>query len=1007
MAIPVKVAVRCRPLNNKETDEGGQTCVDFPSEGSCICLRKKIFGFNFVFSPEISQIILYEEAVKPLINNLFLGYNATVLAYGQTGSGKTYTMGGAYTDDMPEETRGIIPRVLIDIFAEFKTRDMKVSAGVSYLEIYKEEIHDLLSEQKDQLCIREDYSGDIMIPGLTEVSVSDFTSTMACLTKGSTVRSTGSTAMNAQSSRSHAIFTITFTITSKTDTVDVRKAKFHLVDLAGSERIKKTMAEGDRLKEGININKGLLSLGNVISALSLEGGKRGHVPYRDSKLTRILQDSLGGNSYTLMIACISPADVNLEESVNTLRYAERASHIKNKPLINRDKRAAEIQELKQCVETLKAELIRVTGSGSDHEDYQSIVEKLELKAKENSILSEELKLAIDRETDLLNKVLDTEASRDTFQECLTSILSHLKDFLEDESVKEELVEAYTSVKEKIDKADSSLENVEDRSLEQQDGDIDNTSLTQEHVMQQAALGKELKEINEVLYKKMNLVQQMNKSEENIVMLKHQYQASMDKLQSEIENLQKERDMLKTELDTKSKAGTISEKRRQKMKSLEQEIDRLKLKMSEFARLQKLKENADKKIKTLDQDIQILKTNRVNLIKKMKKESDVYRSWKMKKDVEVNKLLQNDRKRQFEIQKLQRAQEKQQAILKRKSEEAAVANKRLKEALKKQALVRNDRNNNFERYDASANATKLKTLLEQELEVKVRVKEAKYHLKNLVEDRKTLSLELRRLKNSDPPTKKHITTDGDGSPKEVNISIKKLTDEINDRNVQIATLQSEIQEAENDKFKGCVETIRSINDSKVLLNFLIEKSIKERIDHNNDKSAVKDLKNNYLEAVKEKDSSEMKAKSLQNQHESSLVDLQQKYESKISFLLKQLKNGSEEEDSPVPKGVHAARNTIFVPDTPDILDNDPDYHPDSSMEFDTPYMKVTKKQAKPLKSCRCLRSKCKSKVCPCFKKTAFCLPSCSCANCENKPTFLFDSSTSDVDNENEDDENEDN
>ncbi|XP_036366880.1 chromosome-associated kinesin KIF4B-like [Octopus sinensis] len=207
---------------------------------------------------------------------------------------------------------------------------------------------------------------------------------------------------------------------------------------------------------------------------------------------------------------------------------------------------------------------------------------------------------------------------------------------------------------------------------------------------------------------------------------------------------------------------------------------------------------------------------------MKKEAGVYRSWKMKKDVEVNKLLQNDRKRQFEIQKLQRAQEKQQAILKRKSEEAAVANKRLKEALKKQALVRNDRNNNFERYDASANATKLKTLLEQELEVKVRVQEAKYHLKNLVEDRKTLSLELRRLKNSDPPTKKRITTDGDGSPKEVNISIIKLTDEINDRNVQIATLQSEIQEAENDKFKGCVETIRSINDSKVLLNFLIEK-----------------------------------------------------------------------------------------------------------------------------------------------------------------------------------------
>ncbi|GAB1604459.1 chromosome-associated kinesin KIF4A-like [Argonauta hians] len=992
MAIPVKVAVRCRPLNNKEVEEGGQSCVDFPSEGPCISLRKKVFTFNYAFPPQASQLTLYEEAVKPLINNLFSGYNATVLAYGQTGSGKTYTMGGIYTEDMTEETKGIIPRVLIDIFEEFKTRDMKFTAKVSYLEIYKEEVRDLLSDQKDALNIR-DYSGDIMITGLTEKAVTDFPSVMSCLTLGSTSRATGTTAMNNQSSRSHAIFTVLFTIISKTDTTDVRKAKFHLVDLAGSERIKKTMAEGDRLKEGININKGLLSLGNVISALSMEGGKRSHVPYRDSKLTRILQDSLGGNSYTLMIACISPADVNLEESLNTLRYAERASHIKNKPLINRDERVAEIQELKQCVETLKAELIRVTGGGSDHEDYNCVVEKLRVKTEENNVLGEELKLSIDRETELLNKILDIETCRDTYLDFINNILTELQKYIDDESGKDELFEAYQCLKEKLSKADTSTENIKEESVEEQEPAEGDNSMTQQHVMQQAALGKELKEINDVLYKKMHLVKQMNKSDETMEVLKHQYEATMDKLQSEIDELQKERDQLKIELNSKSKTGNISEMRRQKMKSLEQEIDRLKIKISEHARLQKLKENADKKVKVLDQEIQVLKTNRVNLIKKMKQESDVYRSWKMKKDLEVNKLLQTDRKRQFEIQKLQRAQEKQQAILKRKSEEAATANKLLKEALKKQTFVRNERRNKFEKYESCSAATKLKTLLDQELEVKVRVKEAKYHLENLVDDRRTLSYELRRMMNSDPPTKKRIVAAGDGSPKELDINIKKLRNQINDRNVQIANLQSEIQEAENDKVKSCVETVHMINDSKVLLNFLIDRHVKSRMEIHKLKNSVKETDENYHKAIKDNSSLESQLKSMENRHECNIVDMRQQYETKISLLVEQLKNATG--NNPVINGNFEKRkhNIPVVPETPEIEDSfvDPDYHPDSSLEFDTPYLRVTKKQAKPSQSCKCSRCKCKTKMCPCVKRSTFCLPSCNCYGCENKPAPLFDDS----------------
>ena len=209
------------------------------------------------------------------------------------------------------------------------------------MELYNEQLFDLLSSKprrEDTIVeLREDGIKGIKIPGLTEVEISSVADTMAILEKASEGRVTAATAMNARSSRSHAIFTLTIEVRAKGDTKAMTVSKFHLVDLAGSERQKKTKAKGDRLKEGININMGLLSLGNVISALGEENrGANSHIPYRDSKLTRLLQDSLGGNSHTLMIACVSPADSNLEETLSTLRYADRARKIKNKPIINRD-----------------------------------------------------------------------------------------------------------------------------------------------------------------------------------------------------------------------------------------------------------------------------------------------------------------------------------------------------------------------------------------------------------------------------------------------------------------------------------------------------------------------------------------------------------------------------------------------------------------------------------------------------------------------------------------------
>jgi kinesin family protein 4/21/27 len=251
---------------------------------------------------------------------------------------------------------------------------------VSFLEIYNEEIQDLLdtsnarmkylaiislpfrfNSAKNPINIREEKDGSISVYGINEEKVGSHEEIMATLERGSLHRSTASTLMNETSSRSHAIFTISIeqhkikdlkngtseAMNEEGEDDGFTTAKFHFVDLAGSERLKKTGATGSTLKEGININRGLLALGNVISALTDDTGKINHIPYRESKLTRILQDSLGGNSRTVMIACISPAESNLDESLNTLKYATRARFIKNKPVINRDPQSTIISQLKQ------------------------------------------------------------------------------------------------------------------------------------------------------------------------------------------------------------------------------------------------------------------------------------------------------------------------------------------------------------------------------------------------------------------------------------------------------------------------------------------------------------------------------------------------------------------------------------------------------------------------------------------------------------------------------------
>lgn len=334
----------------------------------------KTFTFDTVFGPESKQLDVYNLTARPIIDSVLEGYNGTIFAYGQTGTGKTFTMEGVRA--VPE-LRGIIPNSFAHIFGHIAKAegDTRFLVRVSYLEIYNEEVRDLLGkDQTQRLEVKERPDVGVYIKDLSAYVVNNADDMDRIMTLGHKNRSVGATNMNEHSSRSHAIFTITIECSEKgvDGNIHVRMGKLHLVDLAGSERQAKTGATGQRLKEATKINLSLSTLGNVISALV--DGKSTHVPYRNSKLTRLLQDSLGGNSKTMMCANIGPADYNYDETISTLRYANRAKNIKNKARINEDPKDALLRQFQKEIEELKKKLEEgeeISGSdtsGSEEED---------------------------------------------------------------------------------------------------------------------------------------------------------------------------------------------------------------------------------------------------------------------------------------------------------------------------------------------------------------------------------------------------------------------------------------------------------------------------------------------------------------------------------------------------------------------------------------------------------------------------------------------------------------
>lgn len=853
----VKVAVNIRPLVGDERLQGCKDCVTVISGKPQVQIGSHSFTFDHVYGstgPPSSS--MFEECVSPLVDGLFQGYNATVLAYGQTGSGKTYTMGTGFKDSYQT---GIIPQVMNVLFSKIETLkdQMEFQLHVSFIEILKEEVRDLLDSSsftkveganghagkvtipgKPPIQIRESSNGVITLAGSTEVSVNTLKEMASCLEQGSLSRATGSTNMNNQSSRSHAIFTITleqmrklnpaFPGESTTDNMSEEYlcAKLHLVDLAGSERAKRTGSDGLRFKEGVHINKGLLALGNVISALGDEKKRKEglHVPYRDSKLTRLLQDSLGGNSRTVMIACISPADINAEETLNTLKYANRARNIQNKPVVNRDPMSNEMLKMRQQLEYLQAELFARGGSSSD--EIQVLKERIAWLETANQDLCRELH-------EYRSRCSNVEPCETDAQVCAQDGINC--------SVKSDGVINCSIKSDGLKRGLQSIESPDFQMVETMSGDsreIDEEVAKEwEHTLLQNSMDKELHELNKRLEQKESEMKLFGGFD--TAALKQHFGKKIVELEDEKRAVQQERDRLLTEVENLAACSDghtqkLHDIHSQKLKTLEAQILELKKKQENQVQLLKQKQKSDEAAKKLQDEIQFIKAQKVQLQQRMKQEAEQFRQWKASREKELLQLRKEGRRNEYERHKLQALNQRQKMVLQRKTEEAAMATKRLKELL--EARKSNGRENsgitNGNGMNGQSNEKSLQRWLDHELEVMVNVHEVRFEYEKQSQVRAALAEELSMLRQVDefaskglsPPRGKNgFARVSSMSPTARMARITSLENMLSISSNSLVAMASQLSEAEERERaftnRGRWTQLRSMGDAKNLLQYM--------------------------------------------------------------------------------------------------------------------------------------------------------------------------------------------
>ncbi|XP_043713863.1 kinesin-like protein KIN-4C isoform X2 [Telopea speciosissima] len=890
----IKVAVHIRPLIATELTVGCTDCITVVSGEPQVQIGSHAFTFDHVYgSMGSSSSAIFDECVAPLVDAFFHGYNATVLAYGQTGSGKTYTMGTNYSGEATGG--GIIPKVMETIFArvEAMKEPTEFLIRVSFIEIFKEEVFDLLdpssvSYSKGEgaslvkpaaarlpIQIRETANGGITLSGVIEAEVRTKEEMASYLSRGSLSRATGSTNMNSQSSRSHAIFIICMeqkkntrcTGTSVIDndaSDDILCAKLHLVDLAGSERAKRTGADGLRLKEGIHINKGLLSLGNVISALGDEKKRKegGHVPYRDSKLTRLLQDSLGGNSKTVMIACVSPADTNAEETLNTLKYANRARNIQNKAIINRDPVAAQMQRMRSQIEQLQSELLYFRGEGgAPFEELQILRHKISLLEASNAELQRELQerqVTCDR---LAQCSIDAQVEKDELILKIESARNGKSwDDIDSGDVNKEfgLVKTYVS---RIQELEGELRRLQSLSNSNRDSFIDSLDLEDdglrskspylndlpsicdgkaisisgemeevekelEHSSLQDKLDKELKQLDQRLEQKEAEMKRFGTVDTSV--LKHQYEKKVQELEQEKRALLNEIEDLRSNLVNISSASDdgaqkLKQEYLKKLNLLETQVSALKKKQDAQAQLLRQKQKSDEAAKRLQEEIQRIKSQKVQLQHKIKQESEQFRSWKASREKEVLQLKKEGIRNEYEMHKLLALNQRQKMVLQRKTEEAAMATKRLKELL--EARKASSRETSGAGNGNGSGIQALMQAIEHELEVTVRVHEVRLEYECQKEARAAMANEVSKLKEQAEKFKRKNSSDSlqTMSPGARNSRILALENMLATSSSNLVSMASQLSEAEERERifsgRGRWNQIRSVADAKNVMNYL--------------------------------------------------------------------------------------------------------------------------------------------------------------------------------------------
>ncbi|KAL9926598.1 kinesin-like protein KIF21A isoform 2-T2 [Glossina fuscipes fuscipes] len=880
----VRVAIRIRPQNSREIIDMCRICTSVtPSEPQINLGVDKAFTFDYVFDTDTAQPDIYQNCVEQLVEGALRGYNATVLAYGQTGSGKTYTMGTGFDYHLTEEEQGIIPRALFHIFSRIEevqlqaiddvsdTETVQFNIAVQFIELYNENIVDLLEPySKGRIHkIQENELGLITVSGASIKPIQSPQEALRYLQQGALARTTASTQMNIQSSRSHAVFTLLIRRLSQNE-YDVDEyvtltSKFHFVDLAGSERLKRTGATGDRAKEGISINSGLLALGNCISALGDKSRRATHVPYRDSKLTRLLQDSLGGNSQTLMIACISPSDRDFMETLNTLKYANRAKNIKNKVQLNQDQSSRTIAQLRKEIARLQLELMELKQGKREvnmegksfmtdtfHENEMLLLDnkRLQQRLKSmneaiNALTERNTQLRLEKEMNNWPSLVDTDQSvKNLIQGYISEIEKLQAKLIESEEMYQQLrkndkgLEAmrnakfhctYQDPEDLIKEAKRELEkekNIESTRSSNKES-IDSDESEQESQQKSNDVEEDLEDVNNDIEIKTKLIQQLELSQQRMQLMRQQYEDKLMLLSSQVINTQKERDEVLSFIGSNGdnqnsdKMKKVKAEYEQKINNMQREIKKLHQAQREHNRQRQEIISQETKLKNLRSQLEELKCNKARLIRKLGEQASKFRMEETQKIREIAQLRKEQRKQENTVRSLQARMQAKEQVLKRKTEEVTSL-RRSQRSIRRNFRSRIDNSQNFDTRLARKQWYNMSHVLDRHARNKQMMMQFENELERLMNERDRLSSDLLDVQKRTSTS----SNDLDNEEDLIKSNLTYVQESIN--NTQQALLQfddsKDFNVGESHNVQNFINEIDNIDEAKYLLERLSTNSV---------------------------------------------------------------------------------------------------------------------------------------------------------------------------------------